>query len=872
MLLNDLVKRNAILQHMPMFDHENITKKVFVTPLPTVTMKKAFIKRIRKRISKDEGKIRELKIFDKGSKKQDTILKLPVEEEKVNFSALLNNSLTNMGYLKNYDYNVHEIRKLQPHRQNTVQRFGALFNEGSVNSLVNVDNDITQYEDVSKVTSTILIATTPPVNIIKNYFKKDDKINVSRGISNMVDSTATNLPFTVTEAFEREFDFLPTKEDITLSTTTSQPLKDKSLTSTTNVDLRVVSPTKESKQLEELKTDDDRNSYKMLRYSKLPEQHLTFITKSLINGVEENSVKKVISGNNNNNLINLPKILLPSYKDIDDIKRIENTHELQYIDDNHIKNYVKNYAFGSLTQPIIRNNYLLENTKKLLTEEPYIFDIPSPVELPMALPLSSLPKSILEDPTIKKKYENFKFREKSKIMKFKENYLNYYPKDFIPLIRKKENIINPVQHGDVTLRDGKKSKFMSNYNKDHYENHEKIISECFDIIENTYINVVKGKERRINVSEKECSMFCVSRSDCSFVAYHKKLQLCDFYVIEERRGSKAHVVLGEEKKLVQNYGIPFDGINILLPLRNNGGVAECIKKIQKKKDDDDIVMIDSEQLEFMGNVYGDSKMKTIGSNNKKEKNKALGSTTHIIKSEGEKHIHNKLFKDTNILNNELPESFFPNNNKTYYTAFPIFTPCIKGEKIYYIKNEGHQLKKGLSKSFIQRSNIKECQKSCDENLTVTGISINCSSFSYNFIEKECILYEKGSNFKGNDHLIKNENYNHYESICLQELLVNQCEEINKYPIRKKQTILLGYAIDSFKILTPKSCIDKCLTNSDCESISYFHDNEDDNCILNGEYSITDVNSFITAERSNTVDFFSFSNCQKFFPKNRMGVI
>uniref|UniRef100_A0A0K0DX88 Apple domain-containing protein n=1 Tax=Strongyloides stercoralis TaxID=6248 RepID=A0A0K0DX88_STRER len=888
--LNDLVKHNAILQHMPMFDNQSNVKNIFVTQLPTtITIKKAFIKRIRKKISKDE--VKELKIFNNNTKKQDNISKLPEEEKKINFSALLNESLSNMGYLKRYDYKSHEIRKLQPHikksNNNDVQRLGVYFNEASIPSLINVDNDITQYEDINKITSTTMKATTFSENIIEEYLKKKENLNLNKEISNYAVESSSNLPFTVTETFEKEFDLFTSKEDLskedieiknnsvlTTTRTILSPLKDDSLMKTTiNNKLLMVKPTKESERIKLTKAEDDRNLNKILTYFRVPQQHLTFITKSSINGIEENSVKKVISSNKN--IITLPNILFPSLNKSNiinnKIQRIENTYETTFINDNHITNNHKNYAFGSLIQPILEENYLYTNNKES-TQKPYIFDIPAPIQLPTSKILSLYPSNIINDIKIKEKVVLLKKLQSNKKMINGRNLLSYYPKNLYSINtnnnekRKKENF-SPIQFGSVLIEKEKPSGIKNSYNDKSY--HSKIVLKCFDIKEDIYISKLKSKERRINVSEKECAMFCGSHSECSFITFYKKLNLCDLYVVKENKKFKKNVVFDNEKKLIQKYGIPFSGVNLLLPLKNDGGVGKCIKKIyddEKNLINEDGFVINSEELQFMNNNIDENKTKK----------KTLGSTMFVVHSE-DKPLSEKLLENWNNTINEdkLFEStkeVLLHDNDAFYKLSSSYTSCPNGKKIYYIKNEGHQLKENQSKSIIKRCNLIECQRACSENVSLKGFNTICSSFSYNFIKKECYLYEHGSDFENNNHLIKNESFNHYESICLNESLVKKCEIINKYPIRKNQKLLIGYAIDSFKFSNIQQCIGKCLTNEDCQSITYFHDNEEDSCILNSEYSITDNNSFIEVQNPNTVDFISFSNCQKNFPKNKMGVI
>ncbi|CEF66513.1 PAN-1 domain and Apple-like domain-containing protein [Strongyloides ratti] len=904
--LNDLVKHNAILQHMPMFDYHNTVKNTFVTSIPTtLTIKKAFIKRIRKKFNKN-GK---LKIFNKSTKKQDSILNLPEEEKKINFSVLLNDSLTKMGYMKGYDYKSHEIRKLQPHikkfTNNDIQRVGVYFNEASIPSLINVDNDITQYEDINKVTSTTMKITTISNDIIEKYLKSGELKNLNRGITNFVDESNTNLPFTVTETFEKEFDSFTDKEKqskinndiknksiLTLTRTLLPPLEDKSLLKTSiNNEIQEKGLTKESKEYKLIKTEDDRDSFKMLKYFKEPQQHLTFITKSLINGIEENSVKKVISGGKNT--ITLPNILLPSLNkdniNYNKVERIENTHDSTFINNDNLllpinnnnNNNNKNYAFGSLIQPIIEENYY-DKYDKDSTQKPYIFDIPAPVQLPTSKILSSNSNNIINNPKIQEKIVMLKNLNSNKNMIIGENLLNYHPNDLYYLNKKKNNEIRkdnvtPIQFGSIIIDKEKPSSIIRAYNDEDY--HSNLLLECFDIKENFYITTLKSKERRINVSEKECGMFCASHSDCLFITYHKKLKICDLYVIENNKDSEKHMFIGNEKKLIQKYGIQLNGVNLFIPLRNNGGVGNCIKKIydeEKNLNNEDGYVIDSEELQFMNSNMGESKMKEKENDKKKIKNKALGSTMFIVHSENNSIPKELMENWKNTLNNDkllkLTKEVSLNNNNTFYESFSIFNPCSGGKKLYYIKSEGHQLKEDLSKSIIQQSNLIECQKACSENFSLEGFNITCSSFSYNFIKKECQLHENGSNFESSNHLIKNENFNHYESVCLYETLVEKCQKIKKYPIRKKQTILIGYAIDSFKFSNIQECMGKCLTNEDCQSITYFHDNEDDNCVLNSENSISDVNSFIEVQNPNSVDFFSFSNCQKKFSKNQMGVI
>uniref|UniRef100_A0A0K0F5J9 Apple domain-containing protein n=1 Tax=Strongyloides venezuelensis TaxID=75913 RepID=A0A0K0F5J9_STRVS len=902
--LNDLVKHNAILQHMRMFDNENNVNDVFVTSLPTtVTLKKSSIKKIRKRIHPTKGKSIELKVFDKGTKKQDSIIKLPMKEEKINFSALLNNSLTNMGYLKSHDYKTRDIRKLQPHgrkfNSSNIQRFGVYFNEASIPSLINVDNDITQYEDTNKVISTTIKSTTIPSGLINKNFKYDD--NVNRDVPSFGDGLSTNLPFTVTDAFEREFDLFTSKEQLNkkdeeikneslfISTTTFLPQLESKLLITTTVNSRlpIVRPTKESTPLQILKTEDDRDSYKILTYSKIPQQHLTFVTKSQINGIEENSVKKVVSGGNN--IIKLPNILLPSlndniknintYSNNNEIQRIENTHENNFIDDNHVSNNHKNYAFGSLLQPIMKENYYYDK-KKEFSEKPYIFDIPSPVQLPTSKVLSLFPYQVINDPKIQEKVMKLKKSKDSTNMIIGDNLLKYYPNNLYHLNEKKngdnkKEYSTPIQFGNVLVEKEKPTLIGKSYDKENY--HSKLVLKCFEIKEDYFMNTLKSKEKRINISEKECAMFCISHSECLLVAFHRKLKICDLYVIEENKESKRHMVVDDEKKLIQKYSVPFNGVNLLFPSRKDGGVIECIKKIydeERSISNEEGVVIDSEELEFMDNNIGERRMKEEVNDDYKIKRKALGSTTFIVKSEN-KVIPQSLIENLNITStNEELSSFSEtlNNDDRFYKSFPVSVSCPNGEQLYYIKSEGHRLGENVSKSTIQRSTLKKCQESCSKNLSLEGYNILCSSFSFNFIKKECHLHEKGSDFEGNNHLVKNNNYNHYESICLQESLADKCKVLSKYPIRKKQKILIGYAIDSFKLSNIQQCIGKCLNNEDCLSITYFHDNEENNCILNTEHSTTDINSFITVQNSNTVDFFSFSNCQKNFPKNMMGVI
>uniref|UniRef100_A0AC35TN59 Apple domain-containing protein n=1 Tax=Rhabditophanes sp. KR3021 TaxID=114890 RepID=A0AC35TN59_9BILA len=1015
---NEMIDQNRLLQQAPMFRHDDAltsrqdVAKVFITAPPSTPFDRTTIAKkntnLRSRMSSrlsthlvkiqtepsKKVTIQPFHVFDKKyqvklSQKTTATYNQNVRANPNDQDSLSTNIIPSI--IRNFsEPNPTTTTSLPKTEFPSFDTSLSVFNEASIGSSQNSDNDITQYEDDN--IQNVVTSPKHKERQVNKAFGDDLYGSIKKGkflddSKSTTDIKTTDFPFEVSSELEDILDLGENKgaKDVTLvkdissikehdgdglignnrkemgeddvdsvdernnemvkgkltfPTLTPSTILIKSTGSPEAVQLmKLAVPTSSSRKLIELGGKESFNGVALPVLQKDRKQHLSLITRTNIQGLHEQSIEDFSEDRNE---IIKKGLVDPNYGDRSPKSylkpmRIESTgfQPKQNEDNNWRRKESVNYYRVKWNERNLKektypytNNYgkeedgdLIDFANDKLTFDrqlaaplmvgtaskgvdsvnglvsmsemkdihvhpikinriPAVFEIPKPIKLPTA---SVIPSDSREyEGKIQTLRKKLALRRKEKV-----DELKYYPNDALKLLIPQRDVPNKAIRENESAKDLIGFEVASKVELTKHTLHSiksRVVQRCFEHSPGKLIKDLRPSERRINLAEIECLMFCGSRNDCGVISYSIKLKMCDMY---DKK------MLG--KKSVEDLSISFDGMDLFKPKQNMTNIMECINRAQQIRRKMEVNAL-GDGVEFTNKYdkrrqYQKPKLLVYDPRSVVENNivsnanpavayvppslrKLLASTTYKDKDVSEMAELSDIDDLTDDFKVPLPGS--SNEFSTVLNKSDVQDEfsCGSNEVYSFILSEGFQTSARDGKMFYQNCDLASCKESCLKNVVLKGHRFECDSFAHDATNQDCFIYDLKSNFAGKftdnslkkNSLKKSATLNYYEKICINDKLAVDCRKNESYLKKLPQHILLGFASLSKKSKSMEGCANLCYSRSKtediCDSIMFFNDDDDNNCFLNMKSPEKERESYLLPEPENSVDYVSISDCLK----------